>query len=91
MIFEKWLKDPWQIKCSEYCPHKYDGGCGVCEKLGNKAPKINCYDCEHFIDFSGPNDDDRYSCITVYGFCKKDRGLIAYPYLGCLTKRKEYN
>lgn len=78
------------IECYEYCPHSDDGGCVVCEKLENKALATNCCDCEYFINFDGPNSDDRHSSCTVYGFCNKDKGLIAFPYKKCIIcKEKE--
>lgn len=87
MNYQEWLQDPWQVECHEYCPHKDDGGCVICEKLGNSKPEKNCYDCSYFLDFGGELKDDRYVCRPgICGLCKKDMGLIANPYWPCLLK-----
>lgn len=90
MKFSEWLKDPWQVECYKYCPHSYDGGCSICEKLGNKKPEENCYNCRDFLDFGGELKDDRYTCYPgICGLCKKDMGLIANPYRECLADALE--
>lgn len=82
-----WLKDPWSIPCSEYCPYENEGGCSVCEKLGHKKPEKSCINCEDFLYFGSELKNDRYTCYPgICGLCKVDMGLIANPYRECIAE-----